>query len=582
MNRRRFVVGSAAAAAVAGAASLPGCRSSGSLLPHGFGYALNVEYGTNTIAGKTFRTRTYNGVTAGPILETRPGQTLTITVNNKLPPNPPASVPASKTIRVPVKTDMDSMMRRKSLATREVTGQIDPMNNPNNFNTTNLHVHGIQTVPHLYNPIGTSNPMAEMIAIEPGASFTYNFPIPADHPSGLYWYHPHHHGSTDVQVAGGMAGLIVVRGAIDEVPEIASAREIVLVVQSLNVNKNGDGTYGYEPIAYQPPASGGYNNGTDYTMMTVNGQGVLWIDNNANNQNVPGTTFPVPQFNMRPGEVVRIRMLNGTNAWYLPLLLRGMKCYLIGFDGVNLPAPVESDFSFTGTVTQMNVSSPSTNVLSTAPGNRIEMLVQAPSTPGTYALSVAPQSGIEMTSAGFALAQFVVSGDPVTMSIPSSLPLPSRDYPFISDSEIVAKRTIQFRETINAPQGFDTILTGFWAYINDGLFDEMKINYSPAVNTAEEWTIVNQTTCGHPFHIHVNSYEVIEVNGVAVPPTVWDTFMVPPAQTEGFIPGQFDNYKPAGSIKIRIRFREWTGKSVFHCHILTHEDTGMMNNILIT
>ena len=76
-----------------------------------------------------------------------------------------------------------------------------------------------------------------MIQVQPGQTYSYDFPIPPDHPSGLHWYHPHNHGSTDVQVSNGMAGLvIVVRGPIDQVPEIKAAREIFMVVQTLDVN----------------------------------------------------------------------------------------------------------------------------------------------------------------------------------------------------------------------------------------------------------------------------------------------------------------------------------------------------------
>src|SRR5208283_276313 len=103
---------------------------------------------------------------AGPMLEANPGGTLSVTVSNQLPPNPPQSVPdARHGISVPTYSGMENLMRRKPTGRRFVTAPVDPMNNPNDFNTTNLHVHGIQTVPHLYNPIGTSNPMAEMIAI---------------------------------------------------------------------------------------------------------------------------------------------------------------------------------------------------------------------------------------------------------------------------------------------------------------------------------------------------------------------------------------------------------------------------------
>ena len=88
--------------------------------------------------------------------------------------------------------------------------------------------------------------------------------------------------------------------------------------------------------------------------------------------------------------------------------------------------------------------------------------------------------------------------------------------------------------------------------------------------TAEEWTILNPTMCAHPFHIHVNSFQLTKVNGAAVTPNFYDTFMVPPG-----MPGA------PGSITFRIRFKELRGKAVYHCHILPHEDTGMMNNLEI-
>ncbi len=581
MNRRHFVVGTAATATVGAALVADGCsslKSLGPLVPNVNGYTLDVGYAVSNIGGYQLRTRTYNGATAGPTLIATPGGTLTVTINNQLPPNPPQSVPSAKAgLSVPTYDNADDLMMRKASGRRLATAPVDPMNNPNHFNTTNLHVHGIQTIPHIYDPVGTSNPTAEMIAIEPGQRFTYNFPIPDDHPSGLFWYHPHHHGATDVQVSGGMAGLIVVPGPIDHVPEIAAAREVFMVVQSLQVNPAASGSgYEYEPVAYSTGPNA-YTGGTAFTMMTVNGEGVLWMNNNTG----VNTPLTLPVFTMQPGEVIRLRLLNGTNGLYLPLLLPGMQCYLIAFDGVNLSAPVPANFNFAGTVTQFNINAPGTNVLGTSPGNRIELLIQAPSTPGTYTMSVAPQNGIEFPLAAFNLAQFVVSGTPVQMAIPKTLPAQPRETP-IADSEIVARRTITFHESVTQPAGFDTLLTGFYPYFNDALFDEMAINYNVTLGSAEEWTIVNGTTCGHPFHIHVNSFQLMEINGVPLDgPEIWDTFMVPPAQTT-YPPNVFDGLTPAGSIKIRIRFKEWTGKSVFHCHILNHEDTGMMNNFLIS
>jgi FtsP/CotA-like multicopper oxidase with cupredoxin domain len=170
------------------------------------------------------------------------------------------------------------------------------------------------------------------------------------------------------------------------------------------------------------------------------------------------------------------------------------------------------------------------------------------------------------------LAQFVVSGAPVSMGIPSSLPEPTREYPIISDSEIVMRRTITYDEGPNPPPGGKQLFTNYYFTIDGKLYDEMTIDQSPRLGTAEEWTILNKSMETHPFHMHVNSFQLTAINGVKNdPPEVWDTFLVPPAV----------NGVP-GSITFRVRFQQWGGKSVHHCHILPHEDTGMMQNLLIS
>jgi FtsP/CotA-like multicopper oxidase with cupredoxin domain len=564
MNRRGFLVGSAGVA-IAGAAIAEGCSAGSSFLnpgggPVNGGYTLTVGYTNSTIGGKRIRTRTYNGSTVGPTLDVFPGNTLAVKIVNQLPANPPATVP-SGAVHIADAHNMSDMMRRRPAALRVSADPLDPMNNPHLFNTTNLHVHGIQTLPHLFDPIGTSNPAAMMIAIDPGETFQYDFPVPADQPPGLYWYHPHHHGSTDVQVSGGMAGLIVVHGAIDTVPEIAAARDIRVVVQSLNLNASPtDPTlYEYEPTAYVAPPQG-YNLGTDISLYTVNGQAVCFADNNANTY----TPMTLPQTMMQPGEVIRLRLLNGTNGFWLPLVLPGCEIHMIAFDGVNFQAPFQVAQDGTTLVTPANMNDNS--MVFTSPGNRMEMLIKAPTTPGTYKLSALATNGVNfMPFPQLDLMNFVVAGTAVNMNIPTTLPTPTREYPLIGDGDILRNRTIVFSE---GPA--DTLLTGFGFFIDNRLYNEEEINYTVQNGTCEEWTIENAGAEAHPFHLHENSFEVTHVNGNPVPVALWDTFVIPPSSGAG-----------NGSFTMRVRFKGEPGKTVFHCHILPHEDTGMMQNLMM-
>jgi len=121
------------------------------------------------------------------------------------------------------------------------------------------------------------------------------------------------------------------------------------------------------------------------------------------------------------------------------------------------------------------------------------------------------------------------------------------------------------------------VLTGAGFFIDKPgyhhLYEEMVSPTDVNLNAEEEWTIKNTSGALHPFHIHVNSFQLVAINDEPQDGQVWDTFYVPPARsrTDG---------KP-GSITFRIRFVEFRGKSLFHCHFLSHEDTGMMQNFTI-
>ena len=114
-------------------------------------------------------------------------------------------------------------------------------------------------------------------------------------------------------------------------------------------------------------------------------------------------------------------------------------------------------------------------------------------------------------------------------------------------------------------------VVGIDFYINNQLYDEQAVPTTVALGECEEWHIIVPSgehggTEGHPFHIHVNDFEVKAIAGIE--------------QRQGLIQDTIWVQQNTASV-IRMRFKEWTGKSVFHCHILPHEDTGMMQNFLI-
>jgi FtsP/CotA-like multicopper oxidase with cupredoxin domain len=161
---------------------------------------LRVRYAYKDIGGYRLSLRTYDDTIPGPTLRVRTGDVLRIRLSNELPPNPD-----------PVPLDMAL---------------------PHHFNTTNFHAHGLHVDP---------GALADNIfrSMEPGQAYDIEIAIPANHPSGTFWYHPHHHGSADVQMVSGMAGALIVEGDFADMPEIAGARERVLILNEVVFDYRG-------------------------------------------------------------------------------------------------------------------------------------------------------------------------------------------------------------------------------------------------------------------------------------------------------------------------------------------------------
>lgn len=554
LTRRRMLQGTSAL----GALGLVGCRQADTDLLTEAGtvdtYALESGFLETTIDGNRVRLRAYNGQVPGPLIETAPGHRLDISLDNQLP-------------------EYDS------------SAWNGDHNVPHHLGSTNLHVHGLDVIPHLFEPVGTSDPAAPMIAIKPGESLDYSFEIPDDHPPGLFWYHPHHHGSTVVQAVTGMAGPIIIKGPIDEVPAIKAARDITLAIQDIGLFPNDDDPelWSYEPKqnaiwqtfggnvtiydpetkknVVQPELTTGFTTG-DYALryFMMNGEPFFKEEHNAASPQDPkATQMDVQTITIQPGEVVRLRMLNACSDNLMPIVVEGHEMHLLALDGVNFPA-VRTIPEYEGTTGNGQVL--------LAPANRAEFLIQGSETPGTYKVLQLAQSQQFLESGQKTICNIVVEGDPKLMPLPTELPYSPRNYPLITPGEIKGTNTIEFGGTF---PGVQNPYVGIDLYINEQLYDVEKISNTVSLNEAYEWHLKvgdeqHGGTEGHPFHIHVNAFEVISIGGVEQPPgTFMDTIWV---------------HKDS-EVVVRQRYKQWTGKAVYHCHILPHEDTGMMANFMI-
>jgi suppressor of ftsI len=512
---------------------------------------LEVKWKLMTIDGLKVKVRAYNDQIPGPMITTKAGVTLKVRMKNLLTP-------------------YDSSQWGGD------------MNVPHMLDHTNLHLHGLDIAPHIFEPLGTSEVTAPMISIGPGEYKDYPFVIPPNQSPGLNWYHPHGHGATAVQAVSGMAGGLIVTGAIDEVPEIKAAKDYPLVLQDIglfNTNEpHADYSESYEPrqnaiwqtmakdssasvtidgVPTNPPQSCGFTTG-DYNLRyyLVNGQPYFKEVHSFPSPTAPTPTQLAPQvFKMRPGEVARFRMLNGCSDLMMPVQVEQHTMYLLAMDGNNFDFPEPKEYSLNAPQVVLG------------PANRAEFLIKASSTPGSYNILQLAQSAQFLTAVQKTIATIQVGGAPVVMNIPHALPPITRDPP-IREDEIVRRRRFVF-SGLYPPK--ENPIVGIDFRINNQLYDEFAVPTTVFLNTCEEWTIevpnaARGGTEGHPFHIHVNDFEIVSVAGI-VPPhrLIQDTIWV--AQETATV--------------IRMRFKEWTGKSVFHCHILPHEDTGMMQNFLI-
>jgi FtsP/CotA-like multicopper oxidase with cupredoxin domain len=226
---------------------------------------------------------------------------------------------------------------------------------------------------------------------------------------------------------------------------------------------------------------------------------------------------------------------------------------------------------------------------SLAPANRVDLLVQAPSVPGTYKVTFTGRNTVLFT--------VEVKQDPNAPVIANPMPFPTTaQFPkmpgFLTDidpGKVLVRRELHFASVADPTSGKPASNRGtkppFAApkhTINGKQFDS-HIDQAMLLGATEEWTLYNDSAgAAHPFHIHINPFQVIEIlnpaiskNPVKLPgPWIWwDNFAIPPAAVP---PDSTDGKLVSGYFKMLTRFVDYTGMYVLHCHILGHEDRGMM------
>jgi FtsP/CotA-like multicopper oxidase with cupredoxin domain/peroxiredoxin len=488
-------------------------------------------YAHNRIGADPVYLRAFNGKLVGPILRVKPGDRIRLTLKNDMP------------------------------GERWLPNM---MNHLNSFNTMNLHYHGLHVSPN-----GISDNV--LIQVGPKETQEYEINIPANHTPGTYWYHPHRHGSTAGNVASGMSGALIIEGGLDDIPEIKAARERTMVLNQIPyIYKNTLPNAGPTPPA---TVTFDLNEGVveekyaDYCF----GPGD-WAPL-GRYTTVNGVVLPV--IRMRPGEIERWRIVDSGQREMIVLRMLANPAVSAGAS----PQINFHEIAADGLALGKMVETPTIELW---PGYRSDVLIQAPPTAGEYLLiddiTPATQTMSGQLKPTNYIARVIVEGPPHPMKLPTDQQMAGLRLPSIKDGEITGKQEATYGILL---AGNDVVFT-----IDKKSF-EMETARTLKLNDVDEWTLRSINDVGlvtHPFHIHVNPFEVTSIMAPATDnegnvimedgkPKVVETLKNGPVWRDTVkIPG-------GGSVTMRTRYTDFIGTFVQHCHILDHEDQGMMQLI---
>ena len=359
---------------------------------------------------------------------------------------------------------------------------------------TNLHTHGFHV-----SPSGNSdNPFIE---IDSGKIFQYKIKIPKTHPSGTFWYHPHHHMFVAKQTSAGLAGAIIIEDAIDRQPEFKNSSDRVLMFADPRI-----GTDSSVMDTYMMDQAHGRLG--DYLL--INGQ-------------------LTPQIISKPGVPERWRILNACSSRYLDLSVESAQIWLIATDGGRLPEPIQVD------------------TLVLVPGQRAEVLIN-PVIDGTHRIFEGKETVGTLKNTKHRVQSFA----PKLMGmLPILIATNSRTI------RIIGKGLMDMgpgQDSHEMEYAFDA-----------QKFDPLVINQEVQLGTTEDWTISNESLMEHPFHIHAWNFLIMDSGDGTPVEGLHDVVNIPVGR----------------SVTIRLKFNDYKGITLYHCHNLDHEDFGMMGVVRV-
>ena len=569
-----------------------------------------------------------------PTIKVDPGDTLRINLHNNLPKN------------------NNSCTKHKP----------EDVNTPHCFNNSNLHTHGLWI-----SPAGNSDNVA--FSINPGESFEYEYNIPEDHPAGTFWYHPHLHGSTALQVTSGMAGALIVNG--NREPKVGKSKfndgfihgDIDTLLAGLN--KSSSGSYAERILVLQEIQYSCQNNDDSTTTKCNNNSGQIgkiesydfftpttW-QQSGRYTSINGEVLP--QITTTQGKIERWRIIHGGVRDTISLEFRKMKKNAesysdlapseandwIGKNCTGSPDPIKYYIIAEDGITRHQAWE--TQLTTLQPGNRNDALVVFPKA-GSYCVidksaspsgivkggsesnellavvNVGSAAGTDITDIKTYMKKQLVAAankrfennTAVKQKVVNDLTGSDRNnpalkltlfepHPSITDEEVAHthRQEMAFFMSFESTPRFE-VSNGIGSAFNPKPYNPKRIDRKLKVGDAEEWHLASYSS-GHPFHIHVNPFQIVKIldpKGKDVSkPGATDCPNGEFAQNSKTVcsnskpdpqyPGLKGVWRDTIFVKegykvfVRTRYERYIGNFVQHCHILEHEDKGMMENISI-